>query len=76
MNRSAHCGHLAVLYIGKTLVAQQRCLSLTNEKGGAEGCQTGLKDEVKQQLGVVALDWSWEVSKRWHLKVGHSLPIR
>lgn len=40
-------------------MAQQRCLSLTNEQEGAEGCQMGFRDEVKQQLGVVALNWSW-----------------
>lgn len=61
MNRSAYCGHLAVLCIGKTLMAQQRCLSLTNEQEGAEGYQMGFRDEVKQQLGVVAFDWSWDV---------------
>lgn len=76
MNRSAHCGHLALLCcIGDTLMTQQKCLSLAKEQGGAEGCQMGFGDEVKQQLRVVALVWSRGVWQRWHLKAGHNLPI-
>lgn len=55
MNRSAHCGHLALLCcIGDTLMAQQRCLSLVKEQREAEDCQMGFGDEVKQQLRVIS----------------------